>query len=162
MSEGESRFACILCREATDGGPIEALAALGEEPEKSVVQQAAKRHRYPQRLGRRQREADILVSERRGESRRLKLAIGDQATVGLVSRRGEDCRGQQIHVAAPVDAGLADERDGLAQGFDGGGEQEVPAELDEIRRRRLRTDWNRLLSQRLEQRLAGFDRNGGA
>src|SRR5258705_519844 len=124
------RIAGILCCEAADGGPIEAVAALREEPQKAVVQQAAERHGHAQTLGRLEREPDVLESERRGESGRLKPAFGAQATVGLVSGRREDCRSEQINVGPPIDTRLADERDGLAQCLDGGGEQEVSAELD--------------------------------
>jgi hypothetical protein len=106
------------------------VPSLSEEPQKSIMQQASKRHRYAQTLGRFQREADVLVSERRGESCRLILAFRDQATVDLVSSCGEERRSEQIHKGTPVDAGLADERDGLAQCLDSGGLQKISAELD--------------------------------
>src|SRR6202521_4844742 len=155
-------IASVLCRESAIGGPIEAVAAWREEPQKAVVQQASERHWHAQILGRRQREADVLESERRGESGRLKPAFGDQATVGLVSGHGEDRGSEQINVGTPIDARLADERDRLAQCLDCGGEQEVSAELDEIRCRGLRADGKGLLSQRVEERLAPFDRSGPA
>jgi hypothetical protein len=77
-------IACILSREAADGGPIEGVPALSEEPQKSIMQQASKRHRYAQTLGRFQREADVLVSERRGESCRLVLAFRDLSVTPVV------------------------------------------------------------------------------
>src|SRR6266446_6044584 len=138
LARGRWCIASVLCREAADGGPIEAVAALREEPQKAVVQQASKRHGHAQTLGRRQREADVLESERRGESGRLEPAFGDQATVDLVSGHREDCGSEQINVGPPIDARLADERDRLAQCLDCGGEQEVSAELDEICCRGLR------------------------
>ena len=39
-------LACIPGREAADGGPIEMLATLGQQPQKSVVEQATQRHRH--------------------------------------------------------------------------------------------------------------------
>jgi hypothetical protein len=57
------KIASILARQSPDGGPVEPLAALGEEPHESIVQQVGKRHRYPQVLGCGEREADVLVAE---------------------------------------------------------------------------------------------------
>src|SRR5207237_775053 len=130
------------------------------KPQKAVVQQACERHRYAQTLGRLQREPDVLEPERRGESGRLKPAFGDQATVGLVSGRREDCGTEHVNVGTPIDTRLVDEHDGRAQSLDCGGEQEVSAELDEICRRWLRAYRKRLRTQRVEERLARFDHSG--
>src|SRR5205814_371583 len=154
IGAGRPWSASVLCCEPADGGPIETVSALREEPQKAVVQQACERHRHAQTLGRLQREPDVLESERCGEGGRLKPALGDQATVGLVSGRREDRGSEQINVGTPIDARPVDERDGLAQCLDCGGEQEVPAELDEIGRRWLRAYSNGLRSQRVEQGLA--------
>src|SRR5256885_15962186 len=85
---------------------------------------------------------------------RSKAAFGDQATVGLVNGRRKDRGAEHLNVGTSVDARLVDERDGLAQSLDCGGEQEVAAELDEICRRWLRTYRKGLRTQRVEQRLA--------
>src|SRR2546421_143951 len=162
ISAGRPCSAGVQCREAADGGPIEAVAALCEEAQKAVVQQACERHRHAQTLGRLQREPDVLEPERCGESGRLKPAFGDQVAVGLVSWRREDCRTEHINVGTPIDARLVHEGDGLAQSLDGGGEQEVSAELDQIRRRWLRAYRKGLRTQRVEERLARFDRSGVA
>src|ERR1700687_5994723 len=113
----------VLARKTADGGPIELLAALSAQPQESVAQQAGERHRHLESLSRRQRKANVLISERRGEGRWLKPSLSDQAAIGLVSRRGEDRRGEELDIGAPVDASLADERDGLAQPLYGGRQQ---------------------------------------
>ena len=95
-----SGITCILCRESAEGRPIELGAAvLTQEAQESVVEQAAKRHRHAQALGRRQREANVLESERRGEARGVEFAFGDQATVGLVERGGEEGGREQLLMA---------------------------------------------------------------
>src|SRR5215472_16172278 len=78
----------IRCRKLTDGGPIVALASLREQPQEAVVQETPDRHGNAQRFGRREQQADILVSEGRGEPGRLELALCDQCAVGSVCRRG--------------------------------------------------------------------------
>jgi hypothetical protein len=62
------------------------FAALGEEAEKSVMQQACQRHGYVETLGRGQRKPDVLVTEWCGEAGRLVLALSDEGTVGFVCR----------------------------------------------------------------------------
>ena len=114
---------------ATDGGPVEVFAALGEEAQKSVVQQAGQRQGYLQVLGRGQSEPDVLVSERGREGGRLKLSFDDQVAIGLVRRRVEDTGRKKLDVRMPVDTGLADEGDGLAEGLDGGGRRKFPLSL---------------------------------
>src|SRR2546429_2086208 len=154
ISAGGVCSASVLRCEAADGGPIETVAALREQPQKAVVQQACERHRHAQTLGRLQREPDVLEPERCSESGRLKAAFGDQATVGLVSGRRKDRGAEHLNVGTSVDARLVDERDGLAQSLDYGGEQEGAAELDEIFRRWLRTYRHGLRTQPVEQQLA--------
>ena len=44
-------IASVLRCQAADGDPIEAVAALREEPQEAVVQQASERHRHAQTLG---------------------------------------------------------------------------------------------------------------
>ena len=51
-------IAGILSRQPSDGRPIQLVAALGEEPQKSVMQQACKRHRHAQSCGRSERKTD--------------------------------------------------------------------------------------------------------
>ena len=71
-------IAGILGRQAANGGPIKLVAALGEEPQKSIMQQAGKGHRHPQILGCGQRKPNVLVSERCGEGGRLEFASSDE------------------------------------------------------------------------------------
>src|ERR1700679_1368814 len=103
----------ILESQPADCGPIEILAALGEQAQESVVQEASERHGYAQALGRGQRETDVLVSERRRERRGFKLALRDEGSVGLVRRDVEHGRSEEFNVRARIDAGLADERNGF-------------------------------------------------
>src|ERR1700692_935317 len=159
---GRLTIAGILGRQTTNGRPIEFVAALGEKPQKSIMQQACKWHRHPQTLGCGQRKPDVFVAERCGEGRRLELALSDETAVGFVCRYVEDAGGEELNVRAPVDAGLADERDGLAERLDGGSHQKISAEFDEIRRPRLRTDRKCVLSHRSEQRLTFIERRGVA
>src|SRR6202022_2836913 len=97
-------------------------ATLGEQPQESVVEQAAQRHRHAQTLGRRQYEVDVLESEWRSESGRFKSACGDQSTIGLVGPCVEKTGREHVHEDVPIDVSLTDERDGLAQRLDGGGQ----------------------------------------
>src|SRR5882672_12603777 len=104
------------------------------------MEKACKGHRHAQTLGCGQREADVLVSERRGEGCRLEFSLSDESAVGFIGRYVEDAGGEELDVRAPVDAGLADERNGLAEGLDGGSQQKISAQFHEIRRRRLGTN----------------------
>src|SRR6516164_6189573 len=78
----DARQAGVGSRQLTDGGPIQALAALREQAQETVVQQTADRHGNTQRFGHGEQQADILVSERGGETGRLEPARGNQSAVG--------------------------------------------------------------------------------
>src|SRR5260221_10699573 len=101
-------MARILCSEPANGGPIEALAALRKQAQKSITQQASERHGYPKTLGRSQREPDVLESKRRSEARRLELAFGDEGAVGFVCRYVEHRGGEEFDVRARIDPGLTE------------------------------------------------------
>ena len=47
LAQRSLRIDRILCRETAKGGPIEAGATVAQEPQKSVMEQGAKRHRDP-------------------------------------------------------------------------------------------------------------------
>src|SRR5258708_7838929 len=94
-------LARILGGEPADGGPIEALAALRKQAQKSIMQQASQRHGYAQTLRRGQREPDVLESEGCSEACRLELAFGDQGAVGFVYPYVEYRGGEKFHVRAP-------------------------------------------------------------
>src|SRR5580698_7301903 len=85
-----------------DGGPIKVAAAMCQESQKSVVQQASQRHGHAETLGRGQRQADVLVSQWRCEGRGFELAVGDQGTEDLVRGRVEHGGGEDLDVGAPV------------------------------------------------------------
>src|SRR5207244_10479774 len=92
----------------SDTRPVECFAALSQQRQESVTQQARHRHGHAKVVRCRKCQADILVSEWRGEPRRLELPLGDQAAIGLVDRGGEQGRRQKLEILVPVDAGLAD------------------------------------------------------
>ena len=102
------------------------------------------------------------MSQRRGESWRLEPPLGDQPAIGPVHRRSEEGGGQEIEISTPIDARLADERQGLAERLDHGGAEEIAAQLDEVRGLGLIPDGERLLPHRLEERQTGVDGVRGA
>src|SRR5271168_3494958 len=59
---GTLRSVGIVGRDSADGGPIKLITPLGEEPQKSVVQQAGNRHRHALTLARIEPEPDVLVT----------------------------------------------------------------------------------------------------
>ena len=75
-----------------------------------------------------------------------------------VHRRVEERGGQDVEVAATIDAGLRDERHRLAQRLDHRGDQEIAAQLDQVRRVGLFADVERFLPDHFEQRRARRDR----
>jgi hypothetical protein len=54
------RLTRVLRGELGDGRPVELFAALGEQREEAVPQEARQRHGHAQALGRGQRQADTL------------------------------------------------------------------------------------------------------
>src|SRR5262249_48379290 len=141
----------IPCRQEPDRRPVERLASPGDQRQQPVVQQASEWHRHAQTLRRRESETDVLESERRGEPSGLESLVRDQAAVGLVDWRSEERRGEQLQIAVPVDSGLADQRHGFAERLDRCPEQEVPAELDQVRDRSLFAEAECPLSDRPEE-----------
>ena len=87
-----------------------------------------------------------------GEPGRLEFPSRDQPAVGLIRRRGEQRRGEDVDVLLPVDPGLGDQRDGLADDLDGRREQEVAAQLHQVGGVRLLGHHEGPLADRVEQR----------
>ena len=123
------------------------------------MQQARKRHRYAQTLCFGECKADVLVSEWRCERRRLKLTFGDQGSVDLISRRGEDRGSQYINVGAPVDAGLIDSAIASPNASITAACRKLPVSLTRFAVAAC-GPIRRVLSQCVEQRLAGIDGQG--
>ncbi len=48
------------------------------------------------------------MSQPRGDTRRLKLILGNQCAIGLINQRGAKHPGQDIDILASIDPGLAD------------------------------------------------------
>ena len=69
-----------------DRRPVQIGAAVGEQGEEAVAQQAGDRQRHVEVLGGGEHEANVLLPKRRGETRRLELLVGDQRAVRLVHR----------------------------------------------------------------------------
>src|SRR6267142_5864623 len=81
-------LAGVLGGETSDRRPVECLAPMREQRQEPVVQHGGERHGYAKGLRRGEGETDVLVSQRRGEPRRLELLLGNQPTIGLVDRPG--------------------------------------------------------------------------
>src|SRR4029453_14491646 len=144
------RLTGVIRRELGDRRPVECVATVREQCQEPIAQQAPQRHGHAQGFRRSEGEANVLLSQRCGEARRLELSLGDQRPVGLVHGRGEERGRQHIEIAAAIDARLADERHGLAQRLDRRGDQEITAELDQVRSAGFVADDERLLPDRLE------------
>ena len=65
--------------------------------------------------------------------RRFEGPVGDQRAVSFVDRGSEQGGRKNFQILTLVCTSIADERHCLAKRFDDGGDQEVAAELDEIR-----------------------------
>src|SRR6266850_7427583 len=122
----------VLGRKPADRRPVELVAAMGQQGQEPVAQEAGERQRHAQIVSGRESEANILIAEGRREPGRLELSIDDQPAIGLVDGNVEQRRGQHVEILPPVDAGFAHQRHGLAERFDHRSEQEVAAELHEI------------------------------
>src|SRR5713101_9271513 len=86
----------VLGRKAADRRPVELVAAMGQQGQEPVTQEAGERQRYAQIFRGRKDEPNILVAEGRREPGRLELSIGDQAAIGLVDGNVEQRRGQDV------------------------------------------------------------------
>jgi hypothetical protein len=123
----------IARRQAADRGPIKVVAVAREQGQEAITQEARERHRDAQIIGRGEHESDVLVSEGGGEPRRLKLSFRNQLAVDLVDGSSKKGCSQHLDIVVAIDAMFAHERDGFAERFNGGGNEEISAELDEAR-----------------------------
>jgi hypothetical protein len=71
-------MAGVSSREPPNCGPIERLAALREQRQETIAQEARQRHWHAKSFSRSEREANVLVSQRRRERGGLESALGDQ------------------------------------------------------------------------------------
>src|SRR5690348_8921967 len=126
-TDASARQTCVLRRERADGGPVERLAAVREQREEAVAQQAGDRERDAQVIGGGEREADVLLAEGRSKACGLELPSGDQRAVRLVDGRAEQRRCQHIEISMWIDATLDDERHRFAERFDDGADEKVAA-----------------------------------
>src|SRR3954452_22929186 len=68
--------------ERADCTPVELVAAMGEERQKAVAQQAGDRHRHAQTFSGGKHQPDVLLAERRRKAGRLELCVREKRAVG--------------------------------------------------------------------------------
>ncbi|ENN87356.1 hypothetical protein RHSP_26704 [Rhizobium freirei PRF 81] len=147
----------ILRRQRSDSRPVQLLAAMRKQGQEPITQQARKRQRHIKRLASSQCQPNVLLSQRRRKTGRLELAVCDQPAIGLIDGRVEQRRGQEIEIGVPVDTALLDERHGLAERLDDGGDEEIAAELDEIGGLWFFAEYEGTLTDSLEERRDRLD-----
>src|SRR6516165_2218446 len=91
------------------------------------------RHRGAGFLRRLEGEGHVLEPERELEGRRLEAPGKRDATVVLVDRRAEELARDQVMEGCGIDPVLAQQGEGLAQGFQHRADKEVACELDHAR-----------------------------
>ena len=84
--------------------------------------------------------------------------LGDERAIGLIDRCPEQRVGENIEILRAVDPRFAHQREGLGQGLDHRGNEEIAAELHEVGGVRLIRDVERALTEHIEQGPAGRDR----
>jgi hypothetical protein len=126
-----------------------------------IANQARDGQGHVQALSGGKSELDVLQTQRHLEPGRFIGFVRDDRAIGVVDRRREKRAGQDFDKAMRVDPRFARESNGLSQTLDGRGNQEIATQLDEIGVGRLFADDEGLLSHRIEQALAFFDRIGG-
>ena len=102
-------LARILRRKLRERRPVERLAAVSQQGQEPIAQQAGEGQGHAQGFRRRQGQADVLLSQGRGEGRRLELLSDDQIAISLINRGGKEGRGQKIEIMAAIDTRLAEE-----------------------------------------------------
>src|SRR3954463_7894220 len=83
------RGAGVFGGESADCRPVEPVAAMGEERQKAVAQQAGDRHRHAKIPGSGKHQPNVLLGERCRKAGRLELCVGEKRAVGLVNGRTE-------------------------------------------------------------------------
>src|SRR4029453_948832 len=131
---------------------------MGEQVQEPVTQEVCERQRYAQLFACSKHKADVLMAERDSETCRLEFFPRDQIAIGLVDRRREKGRCQNLEILTLVDAALAHKRQCLAKRLDHGRNQEIAGELDEVGCPRLLGYHERPLPDSLEQRTGALDR----
>ena len=79
-----SHLAGILGRKLTDCRPVELVAAMGQQCQEPVTQEARQRHGHPEIFRCRERQADVFVAKRSRKTGGFEFSIGDQPAIGLV------------------------------------------------------------------------------
>src|SRR5262249_34661197 len=88
--------------------------------------------------------------------------IGDDGAIRVIDGRREYRACQDLEEAMRVDARLASEREGFAQTFDIGRDQEVAGELDQVCLRLALAQHEKFLNQGIEKWPAGGEGSFGA
>jgi hypothetical protein len=138
-SEGESAVGSPASRLAINASADQSTSSApgGDQCEEVVGYEARHRHRHFQILRGAQRQRDVLVAKLGSEAGGVVAFFGNESAIRLIYRRTEQRVGEDIHILRAVDPRFADQRDGLSQRLDHRGDQEIAAQLDEIRLRRL-------------------------
>ena len=97
---------------------------------------------------------DVLEAQSRPKAGRGVALLGDDPSIGFVHGRSEQRVGKDVEIPRSINSGLAHKRESLAQSFDHRGDQEIAAELDEVRLWGLVGDDEGSLTKDLEQGLA--------
>ena len=92
------RAACLPRGQGADRRPIQIGAAVGEQRQETVAQQAGDRQRHLELFTGGKHQSDVLEAEVCGEASGLELVTGDQSAVRLVHRRTEQRRGQDLQI----------------------------------------------------------------
>src|SRR6266436_10036463 len=151
-------FTSILGRKLADRRPVERVTAMGQQCQEPVTQQARERHGDAEVFRGRERQTDVFVTQWCRKTGGFDFSIGDQPAISFVNRGAEQRRGQDVEIFPRIDAALADERHGLAEGFDDRSDQEIAAELHKISSLRIVGDDKGFLPDRVEERCCGLDR----
>src|SRR4029077_11341104 len=145
-----------------DRGPVELVASLCEKSYEPIMKETCEGQGHAQVLSRGDCEAHILEAQGRGESSRLETPLRDQFAIGLVGRRAEEGRGQDVEILMTVDAAFRDERHGFSQGFDHAGDEKIAAQLHQVGSLRCVADKECSLADGIEQGIGGIDRIASA
>ena len=107
-------------------------------------------------------QIDILQSQLHSETGRSKTLLRDRAAVGLVRRAGKQGTAQHVRQSASIDSVFFSQHKRLGKRFNGGGQQEIPRQFDDMRRSRFLAEIKRPLPDGIEDGAHPLLRHWGA